>query len=92
MICDGCGRNREVDQEHIFNRGVKGANGCDCPCNRVKLCRECHSLAHAKGKETFYTVIFPHLRHLWERAREHYLARCRGETECASRKTRRVHG
>lgn len=76
--CSACGREGALDKEHIFNRGVKRANGCDCPSNITCLCRRCHSMAHAKGKRTFYQTMYPHLQVVYLVAEAHYHLRCAG--------------
>lgn len=61
----------DIHTEHIFNRGIRFVNGCDCKVNRIHLCFTHHIPGkHTQGRETFYGQ-HADLQELLEAAREH---------------------
>ncbi len=77
-VCPACKKHPVFDEHHIIHR----RNGCECPVNKIGLCRECHSLLHAKGRITFFTKLKPHLLPVFNAAIDHRDARNRGELTC----------
>jgi len=73
--CELC--NEVAEPHHIVSRG---AGGCDCYWNVIRLCRRHHDECHALGVVRFtekYTLEL-----IWEVAMGHYYRMLRGLTEC----------
>ncbi len=43
LKCLVCGTDKDIDIDHVVNRGMGGSKARDVPENKVPLCRECHT-------------------------------------------------
>jgi len=66
MICEACRMREATDKHHIVSRGAGGVND---EYNILHLCRQCHTIFHARGWVSF-GVRFFHLQARIKLARE----------------------
>jgi len=43
LVCLVCRTDKDIDIDHVQNRGMGGSKMRDVPTNKVSLCRECHT-------------------------------------------------
>ena len=55
LVCLVCGTDKDIDIDHVVNRGMGGSKKRDVSENKVPLCRECHT---AKTNGVLETEIF----------------------------------